>query len=1098
MGRRVLTVARAGPDGHRSIGAALAEAEPGWTVSVFPGTYQETVIIKVPVTIMAEDRRGSVVIEAQTGSAIVMATESATLDGLVLRNADEDRATVDAGMGKLRLDQCEVSARSGAAVFVRAGADLSMRDCRVENPGGAGILVMDEATGTIEHTVVEHVGSSAVVIRSGANPVLRDCTIRDVRGNGVYGTEKARGTVTGCTITGTGGPAIALDKQSVTQVRECRVEDSADTGVFVASGARPVLEDCEIADTSGAGILVEGGSDPRVRRAAVTRTRGSGIQVVGNSRGTYDDCSVTEAAASGFWLADGSDPAFTGGLLRRCTDAAVMVTDRASGTFERLEIRDGRSDGVLVSGGGNPLLRRLTVADCRGHGIAVEAGRARVEQSEVAGAMQPGLRVGASGDADVRGSSFRGSGEAGVLVETGGRAVLRDCDVAESRAAGITVAGNGDISANRCRVHGSSEAGVRLGAGATGTLTGCEVFGNDGDGMRVDTADHVTIRDCTVRDNAGQDVRLTVESAHLLVEGLVSSGNAAQNGRSAALAGASGAGSSVMRPAMDVAAIDQLLAELNSLVGLAGVKQEVGTLVSLNQMAQRRIEMGLPVPPMGRHLVFAGPPGTGKTTIARLYGKILAALGVLREGHVVEVARADLVAQYVGATAIKTTEKFQQALGGVLFIDEAYTLAAESGGGANFGQEAIDTLLKLMEDHRDDVVVIVAGYDQQMRGFLGSNPGLASRFSRTVQFENYAADELATIVGGLCRKHHYELGADTAAAVRGYFDRMARDDTFANGREARKLFEEMIGRQAERVARLPNPTAADVTRLLPEDVGTQAPSPAARPGEGADLATLMGRLESMVGLASVKREVANMVNLLAATRRRQEAGLPVPSLSRHLIFSGAPGTGKTTVARLYGQLLTALGVLTAGQLVEVARADLVGEYVGHTAHRTREAFDRARGGVLFIDEAYALAPPTGSGNDFGREAIDTLVKLMEDHRDEVVVIAAGYSGEMDRFLAVNPGLASRFSHRVEFENYSPAELLTIVEQHAAVGGYEIAPATRAALLAHFEATPRGEAFGNGRYARKVLDGMVTRQAGRLATLPTATTQDLRLLLPADL
>jgi len=553
----------------------------------------------------------------------------------------------------------------------------------------------------------------------------------------------------------------------------------------------------------------------------------------------------------------------------------------------------------------------------------------------------------------------------------------------------------------------------------------------------------------------------------------------------------------VTRPAADVAAIDQLLAELTALVGLAGVKQEVGTLVSLNQMAQRRIEAGLPVPPMGRHLVFAGPPGTGKTTVARLYGKILAALGVLREGHVVEVARADLVAQYVGATAIKTTEQFQAALGGVLFIDEGYTLAADSGGGANFGQEAIDTLLKLMEDHRDDVVVIVAGYTEQMRGFLGSNPGLASRFSRTVQFENYAVDELATIVEGLCRKHHYVLENGTDAAVQAYFERLPRDDTFANGREARKLFEEMIGRQAERVARSANPTADDLVRLLPEDVGVQ-PEVAAAGGDGADLAMLMGRLESMVGLASVKREVANMVNLLAATRRRQEAGLPVPSLSRHLIFSGAPGTGKTTVARLYGQLLTALGVLARGQLVEVARADLVGEYVGHTAHRTREAFDRARGGVLFIDEAYTLAPPGGSGNDFGREAIDTLVKLMEDHRDEVVVIAAGYSGEMDRFLAVNPGLASRFSHRVEFENYQPDELLTIVEQHAAAGGYDCAPETRTALLAHFRAVPRGEAFGNGRYARQMLDAMVTRQAGRLSTLAAATTQDLRLLLPADL
>jgi len=226
--------------------------------------------------------------------------------------------------------------------------------------------------------------------------------------------------------------------------------------------------------------------------------------------------------------------------------------------------------------------------------------------------------------------------------------------------------------------------------------------------------------------------------------------------------------------------------------------------------------------------------------------------------------------------------------------------------------------------------------------------------------------------------------------------------------------------------------------------------------------------------------------------------LPVPSLSRHLIFSGAPGTGKTTVARLYGKILTALGVLAQGQLVECSRSDLVGEYVGQTAHRTKEAFDRARGGVLFIDEAYTLAPHDSASNDFGREAIDTLVKLMEDHRDEVVVIAAGYSDEMDRFIETNPGLASRFSHTIEFENYEPDELVTIIEQHAATSGYELADATREALRAYFKTVDRGRSFGNGRFARKVLDGMITRHAGRLSAIATPTTDDLRVLLPDDI
>ena len=241
--------------------------------------------------------------------------------------------------------------------------------------------------------------------------------------------------------------------------------------------------------------------------------------------------------------------------------------------------------------------------------------------------------------------------------------------------------------------------------------------------------------------------------------------------------------------------------------------------MNLNLMAKRRQEAGLSAPPMARHLVFAGAPGTGKTTVARLYGAILADLGVLRSGHLVEVARADLVAQIIGGTAIKTTEVFNTALGGVLFIDEAYTLSAGQGGGTgpDFGREAIDTLLKLMEDHREDVVVIAAGYSQQMSEFLQANPGLESRFSRTIEFENYTPAELVTIVGLHCRRHDYRLDEVAAQVLHDYFERIPKDGTFGNGRTARKVFEVMADHQATRLAMAERVTASDMTLLLAED-----------------------------------------------------------------------------------------------------------------------------------------------------------------------------------------------------------------------------------------------------------------------------------------
>lgn len=245
---------------------------------------------------------------------------------------------------------------------------------------------------------------------------------------------------------------------------------------------------------------------------------------------------------------------------------------------------------------------------------------------------------------------------------------------------------------------------------------------------------------------------------------------------------------------------DTLMAQLDELVGLEDIKKDVKSLINLIKVRKLREEAGLPCPPLSLHLVFLGNPGTGKTTVARILAGLYAAIGVLSKGQLVEVDRSGLVAGFVGQTALKTQEVIQSALGGILFIDEAYALS--NGGDNDFGQESIDTILKAMEDYRNDFVVIVAGYTNLMEGFINSNPGLQSRFNKYFYFEDYNGEQLMKIFDGMCRKNSYVLDADAQETAAEFFRQMYenRDENFGNARDARNLFEDMIVRQANRLS----------------------------------------------------------------------------------------------------------------------------------------------------------------------------------------------------------------------------------------------------------------------------------------------------------
>jgi SpoVK/Ycf46/Vps4 family AAA+-type ATPase len=511
------------------------------------------------------------------------------------------------------------------------------------------------------------------------------------------------------------------------------------------------------------------------------------------------------------------------------------------------------------------------------------------------------------------------------------------------------------------------------------------------------------------------------------------------------------------------------LDQLKLMIGLETVKERVTDFYSFLKYQKERSSFGYQTKDeISLNMILTGNPGTGKTTLARLLAKIYHELGVLPREEVIETNRSQLVGSFIGQTEENVQAIVKKAVGGVLFIDEAYSLRREGQSGNDYGQAAIDTLVSLMtsQEYGGKFAVILAGYPEEMRQFIDANTGLRSRFpqSNFIHLPDYTNDELISIAEMIAHENDYLLTNEARVELEVRLEKERVDETFGNARTVKNIVLEAIFRKGSN-HKDDSDSIIKYVLLEQEDFSARINDHDTNPSD---------QLKNLIGLETVKKEIESLIAFVKVQKLRQENNLPIVPIQLHAVFSGNPGTGKTTVAKIYADFLKQYGILKRGHLIITSRSDFVAGYVGQTAIKTKKKIREALGGVLFIDEAYSLLGQ--SGNDFGKEMIDTLVDEMTKLNENLVVILAGYPNEMEKLLESNPGLRSRFKKFFSFPDYSIEELVTMMEKYGEHFHYQLTDEAKNYL---FETLKSLKIEGNGRFATNLIDEAIQAQAFRL-------------------
>ena len=1122
---------------YKTIQAAVDGASSGDTVEVGEGVYFEQIIIDKPLVLRCSTVEAGAV--RLTGRVRVSTTEDVRIESITIGGGTEP---VDYGLhiesGTVTLNDCLFSEIQGGALRVDAVAKVSVAHSNFQK-NLQGIDVFGRLT-LFECIVEDTIETAQIRVRVGGEVAVTNSGILSGQEEGIRLYETSRATITKSSFVGNRGVQLLVEQDSSIDVestnfysgqaeaiycdeskgelKNCVFKNQRLAHMGVLNGSQFKVEASTFENGEAEGMTING-SSTELSDSTFKNQQGDQIScteqstvsitktqiVAGTARGivsdnatctlidsevkynqltqlsafgqsvfTIQDCEIESGNNKGIY-ATSSQVTISDSLISDHSGVQIFASEQSEVILSAVEVKSGGSAGIFAKES------ELTAANCilfghKGSTVLLgAAAKAEMSDCKISSGDKNGILAGTEVVVSLKGSILFNHKGTQISATECAAIFIAECEIYDGNSSGVVLNQVARIQVTDTRVHGHSDDQLILQDCSDAVFTGMQVMNGQKAGLRLERSVPV-LNGCSFEKNRAGDLVRWDDSVPVLTNT-----DLPVPPITSKLGGSAGSPPVVTSATTDP--MNEFMNGLNAFIGLEDVKGKIEAIKNLAEINQFKLSRGMKANVVvAPHMIFQGNPGTGKTTVARLIGQIFKELGLLKTGHVTEVKREDLVGTHVGESEARTKVIIKEAMGGVLFIDEAYTLSAAGNSSKDFGKKVIETLLPAMENARGEFMVIAAGYPEEMDRFLASNSGLKDRFTEKVTFQDYTPDELQQIFLSQCEGSYVLTPVAKQAVYEVFVERYrSRDETFSNARMARMLYDQIELAQSMRIAELARDMWTEKVLITFEkkDVMQAVQGRDAKmyevPIDEALLAHKRAELHQMIGLGTVKAEIDKMIELMRYYRRENHS---TEKLMNHTLLIGKPGTGKTEVGRILAGIYQALGLLERGDLIEVDRSDLVGSHIGETEKRTAEQVERAMGSALFIDEAYTLA--SGGENDFGRKAVEVLLKKMSDRQGEFLLIAAGYEQEMDRFLDSNPGLRRRFGLTLNFEDYTPAELLAITERYCQ--GYTVTDEVKRALVGHYEElyARRDSTFGNAGLAKKIAIEMTRKVDYRLA------------------
>lgn len=994
------------------------------------------------------------------------------------------------------IDSCHIYRNDFPNVCIKDKANPKVVNCQIYDGKENGVYILDNGLGTFHGCDIHSNEGSNVSLSSNSHSEFHYCKLFESEGNGLFASKKANGLFSNCEFFGNKNPGIFIDDEANPVIKDSKIYNSTN-GINVGSNGKGQFERCEIYNSSMPNVVIKEQGNPTLIECSIFDSQSNNVYVFNKGFGFFNKCKIFKSSMPNVAITSNGNPVFTHcevydsekngiyiykghGQINKCkvfnnSYPGIAISDKSTFVVEDCEIFDNNT-GVFIDSDGNVDLKKCDIYHNGEQNILIEHAAGSIHDSRLYGAMKDSLVVNEQGNVTVHNTNFYDNAECGLLISNESYGKLINCKVYQNKEQGIYVNGQSRAELTYCELYRNEDSNVYVRNQSDVTLDVCTVRHSNTYGVEVDEEANVTLLDTKVYRNETDNYLISENSVVKKMEKVRGVGGKEETIEIHA--------DEEFMPKSEI--FNEGMQKLNSMIGLTEIKEEIKNFIMELQGRKKLESRGVYTSSKPTlHMMFTGSPGTGKTEVARIMAKLLYGMGMIESNKCVEADRSTIVAKYIGHTEDNMKRLVKEAMGGVLFIDEAYALA--NGGENDFGKEAVDVLIKAMEDNRDNLVVILAGYQTDMDELLKMNEGFKSRIPYTFEFSDYTPKELANLIEIMleqrmlnCKNIKDEIEAvvmkegrsgkisGNARWARNFVEQIVRHYHIRIGsKDEKNLIEELIIQDVQKAAGI---NKTDSVMDMNKQTGLQIIKEEA-----------LAELDKMIGLETVKSEIQRIMNYIIIEQKRKQKGLMNENPNLHMIFYGPPGTGKTTVARIIGKFLKGIGILSRGNFIEADRSTIVGKYIGHTEDNMKKLIDRSLGGVLFIDEAYALA--NGGEKDFGKEAIDVLIKSLEDHRDNLVVIMAGYEDEMQQLLDMNPGFNSRMPFRMHFNNYSSEEIVSIVKNLLIEKNFWMSEESELCLVEEIQryADQNNNVFdGNARWARNLVEKIHMEQNNRLA------------------